>query len=33
MGAGVGLSNNIGIPDDHAYTLLGAYLVTDASSI
>ena len=33
MGAGVGSSNNIGLPDNHAYTLLGAYLVTDASNV
>jgi len=33
MGAGVGDSNLLGLPDDHAYTLLGAYLVTDASNV
>jgi len=33
MGAGVGVSNTLGLPDDHAYTLLGAYIITDAAGV
>ena len=31
MGAGVGSENILGLPGDHAYTLLGAYIVTDSN--
>jgi hypothetical protein len=33
MGAGVGISNTLGLPDDHAYTLLNAFIVTDAAGV
>lgn len=32
MGAGVGGSNVLGLPNGHAYSLLGAYIVKDASN-